>query len=109
MIDALIWGGVMVPIVMLAAGIRRIPWRYAAMTGLGVGLVFAAGRLAISGVDPDLRKWLDPGTLVLLGALGGGITSLSFERGERERRRRSAAILDQPASREGVSDPNAVR
>jgi hypothetical protein len=104
MIDALLWGGVMVPIFMLAGGIRRIPWRYAFIAALGVGLVFAASRMAIAGIDPGLRRWLDPGTLVLLGAVGGSLSTHWWEHGNRERQRRSAAILGQSA----LSDSNAA-
>ena len=35
---------------------------------------------------------VDPGMLVLVGAFGGGLAQLAFERGERERRRISDAI-----------------
>jgi hypothetical protein len=96
MIEALVWGGVMVPIFMLAGGMRRISWRSAFIAALGVGLVFASARLSIVGIDPGLRRWLDPGMLVLLGALGGSLSTHWWEHGNRERERRSAAILASP-------------
>lgn len=96
MIDALVWGCAMVPIFMLVGGIRRIPWRYAFVAALGVGLVFASLRMAVVGIDPGWRRWLDPGTLVLLGAVGGGLSTHWWQHGSRERERLSAAILESP-------------
>lgn len=96
MIEAVVWGAAVVPMFVLAAGIRRIPRRYAILAGLGFGLVYGTARLAIIGVDPGLQRLLDPGMLVLVGALGGSATTHWWERGDRERKRRSAAILDRP-------------
>ena len=90
MIEALIAGAVTGSLWMLFAALRRIPWRYAAIMGLGAGVVFATLRQ----VSIDL----DPGTGVLLGALGGGIVQLGFERGQRERDRQTAEILNAPQS-----------
>jgi hypothetical protein len=69
----------------LACGIRRIPWRYAILFGIGFGVVIGAVSLAKTDV-------VEPAILVLIGAIGGSAAQLAFERGERERRRISAAI-----------------
>jgi hypothetical protein len=69
----------------LIYGIRRIPWRYAIVFGIGFGTVIGAVALAKADV-------VDPAILVLIGAIGGGVAQLAFERGERERRRISDAI-----------------
>ena len=90
MIEALIVGAVTGSLWMLFAGLRRIPWRYAAVMGLGAAVVFSALRQVT--ID------LDPGTGVLLGALGGGIVQLGFDRGQRERQRQTAEILTSPPS-----------
>ena len=90
MIEALIAGAVTGSLWMLFAGLRRIPWRYAAIMGLGAGVVFSTLRQVT--ID------LDPGTGVLLGALGGGIVQLGFDRGQRERERQTAEILTSPPS-----------
>jgi hypothetical protein len=76
----------------VAAGIRRWPWRWCAVTGLGFGLVFAVLRLS------TLGPTLDPSLGVLLGAVGGSVAAVGSERGERERRMRSSAILGPSAS-----------
>ncbi len=76
---------VMVGGVMLMLGLRRIAWRYGLVTGAGVGLVFVL-----------LRGWpgMSTGVAVLLAAIGGGIAALAAERGERDRERRFAQILE---------------
>ncbi len=71
----------------IAAGLRRWPWRWCAVAGFGMGLFLAT--LRFSGLEPRA----DTGTLIGLGALGGSIMTVGFERGERDRRARSAAIL----------------
>ena len=76
----------------LAYGIRRIPWRYAVLFGCGFGAVIGAVALA----KADL---VDPPMLVLVGAIGGATAQLAFERGERERRRISEAIIGVGESR----------
>ena len=96
MVEAIAWAvGLATPLVFVA-GLRRFPWRYCALAGFGFGLVFWAGRLAIVTVDPPFNRFLDPGTLVLIGALGGGLVQFAFDRGERARQRRTAAILGTP-------------
>ena len=69
----------------LVYGIRRIPWRYAILFGIGFAAVIGAVALARADVA-------DPAILVLIGAIGGSVAQLAFERGERERRRISDAI-----------------
>lgn len=74
-------------IAVFLVGLRRLPWRYAILSGVGGGVVIATFRLA------TLDAGFDPGLLVLVGAFGGSLASLGTERGERERVRRSVAIL----------------
>lgn len=76
----------------IAVGIRRWPWRWCVVAGIGWGLLLATLRFAT--VDPTADKAL----LVIVGALGGSIATIGSERGERDRRMRSAAILGRPAS-----------
>ena len=90
MIEALVWGAVAGILTMVVTGIRRQPWQYCVVVGLGFGLVL--GTLRLSTLDET------PGLLVLLGALGGSISTLGFERGERARDRRSAAIIGSQSS-----------
>ncbi len=70
----------------LGAGIRRIPWSYGAIAGAGLGIVLTAFWAA------NERRWIDPATLVLVGALGGSLMQRALDRGERERRRISDEI-----------------
>lgn len=93
MIEALPWAVAFGALIALVTGIRRLPWRHCAGVGLGFGIVIWALRLAAIGVDPSFGKFLDPGTLVMIGAFGGGLTQFAFDRGERAQRRRTAAIL----------------
>ena len=85
MIEAIALGAATGVMYLLVGGLRRWPWRYAGISALGWGVVFSALRLSA----PDV----DAGSLVLIGAIGGSLTSLGWERGERERIRRSASIL----------------
>lgn len=85
-LGALFFFVVSVGLGILMYGIRRIPWRYAALFGIGYGIVIAAAYVATSG------RLVDPGMLVLAGAIGGGVAQFAFERGERERRRISDEI-----------------
>jgi hypothetical protein len=84
LVEALAWGGVVGALMTFVAGIRRIPWRHAALVGLGYGIVFAALRAATFGVDTA--------TLVLVGALGGSLAIRGWDRGEQERKRISDEI-----------------
>lgn len=86
-IEAIGWGIGFGVIALVLTGVRRLPWRYAILVGIGSGVVLAALRLAML----DARS--DPGLLVLIGAVGGSLATLGSERGERERTRRTAAIL----------------
>ena len=87
MIEAIAWGAAIGVLSVLFVGLRRLPWRYAGLVGLGTGAVFAALRLAMFEVD------FDPALAVMLGAFGGSLATLGAERGERARVRRSVAIL----------------
>jgi precorrin isomerase len=84
LVKALVWGGATGALMTLAAGIRRIPWRQAAVIGVGWGIVFAALKAATFGVDTSV--------LILVGAVGGSVAMHGFERGEQERKRISEAI-----------------
>jgi hypothetical protein len=92
-IEAIAWGGGFGVIAAFLVGVRRLPWRYSILVGLGSGVVLAALRLAISDAG------FDRGVLVLVAAVGGSIATLGSERGERARVRRSDAILAGPSSR----------
>lgn len=87
MLESIAWGIAVGVLCTIAAGIRRWPWRWCAVTGLGFGLVLATLRL--STLDPTL----DPSMAILVGALGGSVAAIGSERGERDRRIRSNAIL----------------
>lgn len=84
LVTALVWGGAVGALSTLMLGVRRIPWRYAALAGAGWGIVFAALRAAAVGGDPS--------TLVLLGAIGGSLAIRGSDRGEQARRRISDEI-----------------
>ena len=87
-IEAMAWGAGFGVAAIALAGLRRLSWRYASVVGLGLGAVLASLRLA------TLDAGFDPGLLVLIGAVGGSLATLGAERGERERVRRSVAILE---------------
>jgi hypothetical protein len=84
MVEPLLWGFIFGIGVVLTLGLRRIALRYALGTALGMGVVLAL-----------LRGWPDmpADVAVLLAAIGGGLASLAFERGERDREGRVAEIL----------------
>lgn len=96
MVEAILWAVAFGALSAIVTGIRRFPWRYCAGIGLGFGIVVWAMRLAMVGIDPSFGRFLDPGTLVLIGAFGGGLTQFAFDRGERAQQRRTAAILGTP-------------
>lgn len=77
-------------------GIRRFLWRWCALFGLGFGVVTWAMRVATVGPDPAISRFLDAGGLVMIGALGGVLIQLGFDRGERAQQRRTTAILGSP-------------
>jgi len=83
---ALLFFVVSVGLGALMYGIRRIRWRFAALFGVGFGIVIGAGYVATSG------RLVDPALLVIVGAFGGAVAQLAFERGEGERRRISEGI-----------------
>ncbi len=85
LMQVIVLGAATVIPLVAAGGLRRWPWRYAGLAALGWVVVLAALRLTIEHVDSGLLVWL--------GALGGALATLGSERGERERARRSAAIL----------------
>lgn len=93
MIDAVIWGAVPGLLVVLLTGLRRFRWRWRAVVGLGSGIVFWAVRIATLGADPAAGVFVEPVVLVLIGAAGGSLSQFGFDRGEEERRRRTAAFL----------------
>ena len=84
LVEPLVFGAGVGALMILVAGIRRIPWRYAVLVGVGYGIVFAALRAATLGVDTA--------TLVLVGALGGSVAIRGWDLGEQERKRMSDAI-----------------
>ncbi len=88
MIEALIWGATTGVLFLLVAGLRRVPWSYAGLFALGIGTVFTTVRLS------QLNVGLDPGSLVLLAAVGGSLASAGWERGAHARARRAASILE---------------
>jgi hypothetical protein len=90
MIESIGFGVVSALLFFALGGIRRLPWRYTALAGLGFGLVCATLRLATVGLDPGLS--------VLLGALGGSMSAVAIERGDRARDRHTAAILENTTS-----------
>jgi hypothetical protein len=87
MLESIVVGIAAGVVFTVAAGIRRWPWRWCVVAGAGWGLVLATLRVAM------LEPTVDASVVVLLGALGGSIATLGSERGERERRARSDAIL----------------
>jgi hypothetical protein len=84
LVEPLLFGAGVGALMVLVAGIRRIPWRYAVIVGVGYGIVFAALRAATFGVDTA--------TLILFGALGGSVAIRGWDLGEQERKRISDAI-----------------
>lgn len=90
MIETIGLGAVMVMLFVALVGVRRLPWRYTAAVGLGFGLVFVTVRLVTVDLEPEVGVWL--------GAVGGSLSTLAFERGERARERRIAAVLGSPSS-----------
>jgi hypothetical protein len=45
------------------------------------------------GADPAAGAYLEPVLLVFVGATGGSLVQLGFDRAEEERKRRSAAFI----------------
>ena len=84
LVEPLAFGAVVGALMVLVAGIRRIPWRFAVVVGVGYGIVFAALRAATFAVDTSI--------LILFGALGGSVAIRGWDLGEQERKRISDAI-----------------
>jgi hypothetical protein len=80
--------------VLLAAGLLRIPWRYALWIGLGVGLVLVAGTLT---TEPFLRGG-DARWSVLMAAIGAAVAMRAYDRGKRARAELVTGILRKPES-----------
>jgi peptidoglycan/LPS O-acetylase OafA/YrhL len=91
MLEAILFGAAAGVLFAVVAGLRRWPWPYVALVGLGWGVVIAALRL--SQLQP-----VEPALLVLVGGLGGSLATIGSERGERERKHRSALILSRSPS-----------
>ena len=86
-IETIAWGAGIAGLSVILVGLRRLPWGYTGLVGLGMGTVFAAVRLA------TLDASFEAASAVLIGAIGGSLATIGTERGERARARRSAAIL----------------
>ena len=84
LVEPMVFGAGVGALMVLVAGIRRIPWRYAVVVGIGYGIVFGALRAATFGVDTSI--------LILFGALGGSVAIRGWDLGDQERKRISAAI-----------------
>lgn len=84
LLTALLFGVTSVGLFIGMTGVRRIPWRHAALMGVGYVFVFGALWFAIF-------RALDP-ILVLIGALGGVLVQRGFDEGMQERRRISEEI-----------------
>jgi len=97
MVESFIWGAVWAVLGTVLVGIRRLPWRHCAVVGLGFGIVLGTMRVATMASDTT-PLLVEPWLLVSLGAIGGGMAQLGFERGEQARKQRSAAILGSPHS-----------
>ena len=76
-------------LIFLFAGIQRIPWRYAALIALGIGVVMLAGSLASAGWTQNGQA----GGLILLAAFGGGLAVRGYERGKAQRDAQVEAII----------------
>ena len=93
MVEAIVWAAVPAAFITLISGVRRLPWQWCVMVGLGFGIVWWAVRLATIDPDPSFSVLADPGILVYIGAFGGGLAQFAVDRGERARQRRTAAVL----------------
>jgi hypothetical protein len=90
LLTAIAFGGASVALFIGLAGVRRIPWRHAALMGVGFVIVFAA--LWVAMFHADLPS------LVLVGAIGGVLVQRGFDRGEQERHRISVEITMRQAA-----------
>jgi hypothetical protein len=85
LLTAVLFGSVSVALFIGMAGVRRIPWRHAALMGVGYVIVLAALWFA-------MFRARDP-ILVLVGALGGVLVQRGFDEGMQERHRISEGII----------------
>lgn len=81
----------------LFAGINRIPWRHALEIGVG-----SAAIVALSSIATQAAGFLfEPGQLVLIGAILGGLVVRAYERGSAQRRAEVERILSLPGQAPG--------
>jgi len=78
----------------LCAGITRIPWRYAIEIGVGSAAILALSNIASQAAVP----LFEPGQVVLIGAILGGLVVRAYERGTAQRRAEVERILAFPES-----------
>jgi ABC-type Fe3+-siderophore transport system permease subunit len=78
----------------LFAGINRIPWRYALEIGVGSATILAVSNIAAQAHGP----LFEPGQLVLIGAILGGLVVRAYERGTTQRRAMTDRILHVPGT-----------
>ncbi len=81
-------------LVVLFAGLNRIPWRYALEIGIGAGAIVGLATIATNAP----RSLFDPGQLVLIGAVVGGLIFRAYARGMTLRRAKIDRILAIPDS-----------
>lgn len=78
----------------LLAGFNRILWRYAFEIGVGTAAILALSYIATQASRP----LFEPGQLVLIGAILGGLVVRAYERGMAQRRAEVERILAFPGS-----------
>ena len=91
---AVFGAGTTAVLVILFAGLNRIPWRYALEIGVGVAAIVG---LATMAQNAAVLKF-DPGQLVLIGAIVGGLVVRAYDRGMAQRRAEIDRILAIPGS-----------
>jgi len=85
LLTVILFGSISMALFIGMVGVRRIPWRRAALMGVGYVIVLAALWFA-------MFRALDP-ILVLVGALGGVLVQRGFDEGMQERHRISDKII----------------
>ena len=76
-------------VLVLFAGVMRIPWRHALTVALGMAMVLFVSFVAARGnLTGDAI-----GNLTILAAIGGGISVRGYERGTRQRDEVIAGIV----------------
>ena len=78
----------------LFAGINRTPWCYALQIGVGSAAILALSKITAQAGGP----LFEPGQLVLIGAILGGLAVHAFERGMALRRAEVERTLAFPES-----------